>query len=262
MPERTMERLATVAKKKLKKAKNIWAKVKGPAAAMIASCRQLGWTVISSTEIRTDQGKTLDLLLDSPAAVNNEVARAVKRWRWRNLEVLMPQLKKGGSGAGALMEPITKLLKSTENTETWNPALRGSLKSAIAGRQYPQSRVYAAGWAAHNKCIFCLHHLVGLGASTTRRTRIRGKTKPDEHKKLDKTRYKVEATDEQIKEAPIGNLGHRIWRCTAEHMTRLRERWAPPSDRITTSRCEALPPCLGKSFAAQTDQADEGSCGS
>ena len=152
--------------------------------------------------------------------------------------MLMPQLKKGGSGAGALMEPITKLLKSKENTETWNPALRGSLKSAIAGRQYPQSRVFAAGWAAHNKCIFCLHHLVELGASTARRTRIRGKTKPGEHKKLDKARYKVEATDEQIKEAPIGNLGHRIWRCTAEHMTRLRERWAPPSDLVTTSRCE------------------------
>ena len=91
-----MERLATVAKKKLKKAKNIWAKAKGPAAAMIVSCRRLGWTVISSTEIRTDQGDTLDLLLDSPADVKNEVARAVKRWGWRNLEVLMPQLQKGG----------------------------------------------------------------------------------------------------------------------------------------------------------------------
>ena len=162
MPERTMERLAAAAKKKLKKAKNIWAKVKGPAAAMVASCRRLGWTVISSTEILTDQGLTLDLHRDSPAAVKNEVARAVKRWRWRNLEALMPQLKKGGSGVGALMEPITKLLKSKENTETWNPALRGSLKSAIAGRQYPQARVFAAGWATHNKCIFCLHNLVNL----------------------------------------------------------------------------------------------------
>ena len=238
MPERTMERLATVAKKKLKKAKNIWAKVKGPAAAMVASCRRLGWTVISSTEILTDQGITLDLHRDSPAAVKNEVARAVKRWRWRNLEVLMPQLKKGGSGVGALMEPITKLLKSKENSETWNPALRGSLKSAIAGRQYPQSRVFAAGWATHNKCIFCLHNLVNLGASMVRRTRIRGKTKSGDNKKLDKVRYKVEATAEQIKEAPVGNLGHRIWRCTAEHMSKLREKWAPPSDLVTTSRCE------------------------
>jgi hypothetical protein len=106
MPERTMERLATVAKKKLKKAKNIWAKVKGPAAAMVASCRRLGWTVISSTEILTDQGLTLDMHLDSPAAIKNEVTRAVKRWRWRNLEVLMPQLKRGGAELEHLWNPL------------------------------------------------------------------------------------------------------------------------------------------------------------
>ena len=134
MPLRTMERLGSSSKKKLRKAKNTWAKVKGPAAAMVASCYRLGWTVVSGTELLTDQGETLDLLLDSPAAVKLEVARAVKRWRWRNLETLMPQLKKGGSGVGALMEPIAKLLKSKDNNEAWNPALRGSLGSALADR--------------------------------------------------------------------------------------------------------------------------------
>ena len=83
----------------------------------------------------------------------------------------MPQLKKGGSGVGALMEPVAKLLKSKENDENWNPALRGILKSAIAGRQYPQARAYAAGWATHNKCLFCLHSLTELGARTGSRTR-------------------------------------------------------------------------------------------
>ena len=98
-----MERLAAKAKQKLRKAKNPCAKVKDPAAAMVASCRRLGWTVVSSTELRTDQGENLDLHLDSPAAVKSEVARAVKRWRWRNVEAKMPQLKKGGNGMGALM---------------------------------------------------------------------------------------------------------------------------------------------------------------
>ena len=73
-----MERLTGLAKKKLKKAKNVWAVVKGPAAAMVALCQRLGWTVIGSTEIRTDQGETLDLLRDSPAAAELDVARAVK----------------------------------------------------------------------------------------------------------------------------------------------------------------------------------------
>ena len=164
MPERAMERLAAKAKQRLRKAKNPWARVRGPASAMVASCRRLGWTAISSSELRTDYGETLDLYLDSPAAVKLEVARAVKRWRWRNVEAKMPQLKKGGSGAGALMEPITKLLKSKSNNEDCNPALRGSLRSAIAGRQYPQARVFAAGWSVHNKCLFCLHQLAIDGA--------------------------------------------------------------------------------------------------
>ena len=233
-----MERLTTVAKKKLKEATHIWPKVKGPAAAMVASSRRLGWTVISSTELQTGQGETLDLLLDSPAAVKLEVARAVKRWRWRNLETLMPQLKKGGSGAGALMEPITKLLKSKDTYEEWNPALRGSLNSAIAGRQYPQARVFVAGWATHNKCLFCLHQLADLGARTVRRTRIRGKTRQSDQKKQDKIRYKVEATAEQIVQAPVGNLSHRIWKCQAGYMVKLRKRWATPEDLDTTRQCE------------------------
>ena len=74
------------------------------------------------------------------------------------MEAKLPQLRKGGSGTGALMEPITKLLKSQANNEDWNPALRGSLRSAIACRQHPQSRVFAAGWADHSKCLFCLQN--------------------------------------------------------------------------------------------------------
>ena len=58
MTERAMERLVAKAKQTLREAKNVWAKVKGPAAAMVASCQRLGWTVVSSTELRTDQGET------------------------------------------------------------------------------------------------------------------------------------------------------------------------------------------------------------
>ena len=237
MPERAMERLTALAKKKLRKAKNVWATVKGPAAAMVASCQRLGWTVIGSTEIRTDQGEVLDLLLDSPAAVKLEVTRAVKRWRWRNLEVQIPQLKKGRSGAGALMEPITKLLKSKANNEDWNPALRGSLRSAMAGRQYPQARVFAAGWAVHNKCLFCLHKLANLGSKASRRTRITGKTRQQEATRVDKVRHKVEATTEQIAAAPVGSLGHRIWKRQSEWMSKLRNKWANPKDVTTTMQC-------------------------
>jgi len=104
----------------------------------------------------------------------------------------------------------------------------------LAGRQYPQARVFAAGWASHNKCLFCLHKLVDLGARTVRRTRVRGKTRQNDQKKQDKIRYKVEATADQIAEAPVGNLGHRIWKCQAEYMAELRKKRAAPADLATT----------------------------
>ncbi len=93
-----MSRLAAKGKQKLRQDKNRWSKFTAPAAAMLPSCRTNGWTVVNSTQLRTDQNEPLDLMLDPPAAVKLEVARAVKRWRWRNVEAKMPQLKKGGSG--------------------------------------------------------------------------------------------------------------------------------------------------------------------
>ena len=72
----------------------------------------------------------------------------------------MPQLAKGGIGNGALTAPVWKLLKSKQNDEEWNPACRGALRSAIAGRQYPRTQVFAAGWSEHNRCILCLRDIV------------------------------------------------------------------------------------------------------
>ena len=156
------------------------------------------------------------------------------------------------------MEPIAKLLKSKANSEDWNPALRGALRSAIAGRQYPQARVYAAGWADHNKCLFCLHKLAGLGSQRSRRVRLRCKTSsntaapapPSVHPdgwsqdaevgdatRQSKIQHKVEATTEQVAAAPVGNLGHRIWRCQADWMSKLRSKWATPADCAVTLQC-------------------------
>ena len=46
---------------------------------MVASSQRLGWTVVSSTELQASQGEVLDLLLDSPAVVKLELARAVNK---------------------------------------------------------------------------------------------------------------------------------------------------------------------------------------
>ena len=111
---------------------------KGPRIALVATCRRLRWVVKDAVNIVTDDGKELQPHLDSPAAVCNKVKMAVRRWRWRALETSMPQLAKGGNGAGALMAPVWNLLKPKQNDGEWNPACRGGLRSALSGRQYPK----------------------------------------------------------------------------------------------------------------------------
>ena len=58
------------------------------------------------------------------------------------------------------MEPIWSLLNSKAREAEWTAQHKGSLSSAIAGRQYIQTRVMRNGWATHNRCIFCLHDIV------------------------------------------------------------------------------------------------------
>ncbi len=60
-----------------------WAKVRGPAAAFVATALRLGWVVHDALHLTTDRGVAIDLQRDSPAFVTAEVRKAVWRWRWR-----------------------------------------------------------------------------------------------------------------------------------------------------------------------------------
>ena len=99
------------------------------------------------------------------------------------------------------MEPLWQLINSKVNNEQWNPDFRGCLKSAFAGRQYPQTRVMAAGWADHNRCISCLSAIVDSEAVNTGGV--------DKEKRT--MRDPVVASPQQVLKAPVGNLNHRIW---------------------------------------------------
>ena len=134
------------------------------------------------------------------------------------MEKLYPQLAASGSGRGATMEPLWQLLNSKTNSEQWNPDFRGCLRSAFAGRQYPQTRVMAAGWADHNKCISCLSAIVDSETANL-----------SEGEKEKRTmRHPVVASPEQILKAPVGNLNHRIWTGACLHEDRCSH--APPVD--------------------------------
>ena len=85
MPD-TVER----AKHKLGSARvSWWSMVGGPATAVLASARRIKWQCISATTFKTDVGRTLDLLLDSPVVVANEVKAAVRRLRWEQVEKIL-----------------------------------------------------------------------------------------------------------------------------------------------------------------------------
>ena len=107
------------------------------------------------------------------------------------------------------MQPIWSLLKSRQNDPEWNPALRGALASTQAGRQWPQTRVFVAGWSGHKKCLACLQAIVEeQETGYQRQARIelleeRGKG----------AIVQVIASEAQVMAAPVGDLFHRSWEC-------------------------------------------------
>jgi hypothetical protein len=197
--------------------------VYGPGAAYIMTCTRLRWTVIDAAHVVTDDGVLLDLNRDPPAVVKNHCAEAVQRWRWRRLEQQFPQLARHGSGRGAFMEPIWQLLGTKTKIEGWNQQHKGALKSAVAGRQYPQTRVKQCGWSEHDRCLFCLWKIVGCEADKDESEDILAK-------KLS------EATEEQLKKAPVGNYIHRIWECGESEVE--RGKHAEEADMAVIRQCE------------------------
>ena len=60
--------------------------------AVLASARRLKWQCVSATAFKTDVGRTLDLLLDPPVVIANEVKAAVRRLRWLQVGKILPGL--------------------------------------------------------------------------------------------------------------------------------------------------------------------------
>ena len=139
---------------------NLWAKVCGPASALLMTCKRLGWEVVSALHLVTHEGEHLYLKLDPPAVVLQKVAEAVKCWRWKRIERVCPQLAANGTGRRALMEPVWQLLNTKMKSEEWNDRHKAGLRSAAAGRQHTQFRVKLCGWSDHDRCLACLSEIV------------------------------------------------------------------------------------------------------
>jgi hypothetical protein len=117
-----MQRVVDDALQRVAKATNKWAVVYGPGAAMVMTCSRLQWTIISATKLITDTGDLLDLALDPPKVIVTHCFASVQRWRWRRIEINLPQLAANGSGRGPIMEPVWQLLRTKTKEEGWTAA--------------------------------------------------------------------------------------------------------------------------------------------
>ena len=131
-----------------------------------------------------------------------------------------------------MMVPIWDLLKSRQNDGEWNPACRGGLRSAFSGRQYPQVRVFAAGWSEHNRGLCCLNDLAVAEALNC------GCSIAPASREQNLEAKQVVATAKQIAEAPIGNLNHSIWGCQSEPMQHERKKRASKQDVQQEAECD------------------------
>ena len=71
---------------------------------------------------------------------------------------------------GLFARPLWKALNGPAGKDVdWTAATRASLRSALAGRQWPQLRCWNAGFAEQDRCMLCVHdnYTASLGHTTS-----------------------------------------------------------------------------------------------
>ncbi len=264
LPRGALMKIAAAARRRLVAAARPWAVVKGPAAAFVASATRLGWHVHSALSVTLDDGEQLRFDVDPPCVVMRRCADSVRRWRWRRVEVLHPSLHSVGRGLGASFGPLKKVLTSRRQTECDNSATRAALKSLLANRQWAQARCYAAGWVAHDRCVFCVHHALreaGLDsqaaeavlravaatrdiakAATRRQPSLAevARSATEDHGALQ--HITEAALLDVLTNAPVGTLLHRAWDCLRHAPQRAAAMQAGDGDWARLERLRAQLP--------------------
>ena len=100
LPTAALQKLVATSIGALSKAKRTWARVRGPAAAFVASAWRLGWKVSEWSHATDDRGQTLEFSRDAPSYVRGVVFQSARRWRWRRIEDKFPGLAAGGGVSG------------------------------------------------------------------------------------------------------------------------------------------------------------------
>ena len=139
---------------------------------MLASARRINWQCLSATSFKTDVGKTLDLLLDPPEVIANEVRDAVRRFRGtqagtssllpglipttpdvrasepKHVDVLVPCF--------ATTSRLTKISLAGPIKQLWQTKFTWDFVPAICGGQRTHARKAAVRDIEDSRCQLCL----------------------------------------------------------------------------------------------------------
>ena len=137
--------------------KHAWQAVKGPAGAVLATMKRIGWSpvrgkyVASFVEWKTPFG-VIDIRKVCPTAVGDLVDRSTEAALWRAEASRNSKLDHLANGAN--IQPILKLLQGPDSAE-WGAVEKGQLRSLCALGQWPQERLYRAGLVDNDRCVVC-----------------------------------------------------------------------------------------------------------
>ena len=124
-----------------------WARVHGPAGALLLTLRRIGWELSSARTAVDDQGHVIDMLRTAPHELGVLVARAVGRWQHR---IVAQELGEQALSAGLRLHPLRRLIRKTPSARE-----RGAIFSTVSGGQCPQARLAQAKLHAERNCRLC-----------------------------------------------------------------------------------------------------------
>lgn len=141
--------------KRLGTYKRPWAAVAGPAGAMILALRRLGWAASGAFKWATDLGTKVDVRTDAPSSVLKLVRGTIGRMIWREWATAPSaagdELKRDPDGYWT-----TELRRWTSGPrKDWTAMQSACLSSTVAGGQWPQERLYRAGYLDDPACQPC-----------------------------------------------------------------------------------------------------------
>jgi len=124
-----------------------WKEVAGPAGAVVATLRRIGWASPAPGVWKEKGGVLLDLGEVTPAALKLKVAKATEAALWAELADHHPELEE--LREGAWIHPARQAVLRGD------PVRGGCSRSVLVGGQWPQLRLFEGGLVGSELCQAC-----------------------------------------------------------------------------------------------------------